>query len=257
MTPVSTPITVRVIARGGKFLGDDIGGAQVVIRDVYSTEVLAQGRTTGGSGPPEIMTAAITRRQQVPTQQKGNDACAFTRTLMLAEPRLVEISAFGPLGAQQSANRVSATTWILPGTGIAPFPSPGGLLREDGFLLEIPGLLVQAISPPQHYLPTDVKLPKVITIQANVTMMCGCPIDQAPWPQGDFQVGATVLHHGKTTEVPLDFLPNAGMPSLFSSGSRWSATEYGIYEIAIHAFQTSTGNTGVDHTTVSLLASAG
>jgi len=130
------------------------------------------------------------------------------------------------------------------------------LLREDGFLLEIPGLLVQAISPPQHYLPTDVKFPKVINIQANVTMMCGCPIDGAPWPHDDFQVCATVLHNGKTTEVPLGFESGLGMPSQFSSKSTWCATEYGIYEITIHAFQTSTGNTGVDHTTVNLLAPA-
>ncbi len=41
---------MRVIARGGKFLGDDIGGAQVTIRDVLYGELLAFGRTQGRVG---------------------------------------------------------------------------------------------------------------------------------------------------------------------------------------------------------------
>ena len=36
---VSTRITVRVIARDGKFLGDDIGGASVTIRDAQTKTV--------------------------------------------------------------------------------------------------------------------------------------------------------------------------------------------------------------------------
>ena len=155
MSGTDTKVLVRVIARDGKFLGDDIGGALVTIRDAHSGELLASGRTTGGSGNTKgIMQTPRTRNQSIPTEDPpNNDACFFEATLSLEAPRLVEISALGPLAAQQSANRVSATTWIYPGIGIAPVNSPGGQIRPDGFLLEIPGLLVQIVSPPQHYLP--------------------------------------------------------------------------------------------------------
>src|SRR6476620_132988 len=56
MAAIPTTITVRVIAKGGKFLGDDIGGAQVTIRDAQTGELLASGTTQGGSGnTAEIM----------------------------------------------------------------------------------------------------------------------------------------------------------------------------------------------------------
>lgn len=252
MSAKATKILVRVIARDGKFLGDDIGGALVTIRDARSGELLASGRTTGGSGPTAgIMQQARTRNQPIPIEDPGNNACAFEATLILDAPRLVEISAFGPLAAQQSANRVSATTWIYPGIGIAPFNSPGGLIRPDGFLLEIPGLLVQVLSPPQHYSPQNLSSKASIPISANVTMMCGCPIGKAPWPHEDFQVEATILHNGKTTKkVPLKFDTKAPIPSQFTAD--WIPDAPGIYEIAVWAFQTSTGNTGVDHTSVNL-----
>lgn len=250
MSGTTTKIMVRVIARDGKFLGDDIGGALVTIRDLRSGELLASGRTTGGSGPTKaIMQTPRTRNQPIPTADPpGNNACFFEASLILEAPRLVEISAFGPLAAQQSANRVSATTWVYPGIGIAPLDSPGGPIREDGFLLEIPGLLVQILSPPQHYAPFNPQMQ--IPISANVTMMCGCPIKADPWPDRDFQVGASILHNGKTTNLPLRFDTKAPAPSQFTAN--WTPGDYGVFEITVWAFQTSTGNTGVDHTSVNL-----
>lgn len=253
MSGISTRILVRVIARDGKFLGDDIGGALVTIRDVRSGELLASGRTRGGSGPTQgIMQTARTRNQQIPTVDTNNNACSFEALVMMDEPRLVEISALGPLAAQQSANRVSATTWVYPGIGIAPEPTLGGVLREDGFLLEIPGLLVQILSPPQHYLPGNPTPQMNIPISANVTMMCGCPIAKEPWPETDFRVEASILHNGKTTSLLLAFNPNAGAPSFFTTN--WTPGSLGVFGITVWAFQTSTGNTGVDHTSVNLMA---
>src|SRR5271157_1939867 len=91
MSVLSTTITVRVIARGGKFLGDDIGGAHVTIRDVRSGELLASGRTRGGSGPASLMTTPLTRNQPIPVADPpDNDACRFDAILPLATARLVE-----------------------------------------------------------------------------------------------------------------------------------------------------------------------
>src|SRR3989442_15111610 len=47
---VATQIDVRVIAKDGKYLGDDIGGALVTIHDVHTGELLARGTTSGGLG---------------------------------------------------------------------------------------------------------------------------------------------------------------------------------------------------------------
>src|SRR5262245_59443214 len=47
---VPAKVSVLTIANGGKFLGDDIGGAMISIRDARTQELLAAGRTHGGSG---------------------------------------------------------------------------------------------------------------------------------------------------------------------------------------------------------------
>ena len=252
MASVPTTISVRAIARAGKFLGDDIGGAEVVIRDVRTGELLASGRTRGGSGPASLMTAPLTRTQPIPVADPpDNNACRFDATLLLDAPRLVEISALGPLAAPQSANRVSATTWIYPGRNI----SPDGNQREDGFLLEIPGLMVQVLDPPAHYLPAKPNPKQAIPIRANITMMCGCPISNesgTPWPESDFEVMATVVP-GQSTPLKLEYDPHApgGAPSQFFF-DKWVPGAYGVYEIVVHAYQKSTGNTGVGFTTVNL-----
>ena len=50
-----TQIDVRVIAKGGKYLGDDIGGALVTLHDVHTGELLVRGTTSGGSGQQNLM----------------------------------------------------------------------------------------------------------------------------------------------------------------------------------------------------------
>ena len=46
-TTASTSITVRVQAKGGKFLADDIGGSEVTIRDAQTGELLGGGLALG------------------------------------------------------------------------------------------------------------------------------------------------------------------------------------------------------------------
>ena len=147
---------------------------------------------------------------------------------------------------------MTVTTWVYPGKDI----SPGNGYREDGFLLEIPGLLVQVLNPPQHHLPNNPNLQQPIPIQANVTMMCGCPIAKTPWPQTDFEVVASVLHNGVQKDFPLQFVPPPSPPSQFQT-TQWIPGEYGVYEITVHAYQKTTGNTGIDRTTVNLQKPSG
>jgi hypothetical protein len=240
----ATPVTVRVIAVGGKFLGDDVAGALVTIRDLQTGELLASGRTFGGSGPNAVMNKAILRTQPIPTVDPGNDAARFDATLLLDRPKWVEVSATGPLVAPTPA-RVVKTIWLYPGKSLSPDDGQ----REDGLLLEIPGLLVGILAPPAHYLPAATQ---PIVIRANVTMMCGCPINTGGfWPSADFDVTAYIEHSGQHTTVPLCFVSEdkIGAPSQFAS-KPWTPGASGIFNIDVVAYQKSTGNLGVARTSV-------
>lgn len=235
---VPTHVTVRVIAAGGKFLGDDVGGAQITIRDVASGEILATGLTHGGSGPDAIMTRPIRRTQSIPTENGANTAARYDVTLQLDRPHLVEVSAVGPLVAANPA-RVSETLWLYPGS------------RERDLLLQIPGLLVQVITPPIHYIVHKRDVSKPFEIRANVTMMCGCPIGTALWPARDFNVVAHIRHGERNVDVPLHFESAAasGAPSQFVSRS-WIPGDRGVFNIDVVASQKSSGNLGVGESSV-------
>ena len=137
---VPTRVVVLVIASGGKFVGDDIGGALVSIRDAHTGELLASGRTRGGSGLPDLPTIEVTRLQEIPEE----DAARFETTLWLDEPRLVEITAVGPLAAQAAAARATTTAWLLPAASAAD---------ANRVVLSLRGLIVQIVSPPTHFMP--------------------------------------------------------------------------------------------------------
>jgi len=263
MTQISTKITVRVIARDGKFLGDDIGGAHITIRDAMTTQILAEGVTSGGSGlngNGGVMCIQLRRGEPLPT----TSASAFTAELMLDAPKRIEVTAYGPLGARQSANTVSATQWIYPGKDVT---------AGNGFLLELPGLICQIIHPPTHFTPAAP--PEKLEIHANIAMMCGCPIDykrtatsmicpdlpqdDQPWLPDEFEVAVVIRAPGIATPVahiPLRFvdIPPAATPGQFSG--EWCSPLAGIYEITVYAYQESTGNTGVDTATVIIPAAA-
>ena len=152
---------------------------------------------------------------------RANDAARFDATLLLDRPRWVEVSAIGPLVAPTPA-RVVKTIWLYPGKSLSPADGQ----REDGLLLEIPGLLVDVLAPPAHYLPNATQ---PIVIRANVTMMCGCPINTGGfWPSADFEVTAYIQHSGQHTTVPLGFVPEneIGAPSQFAS-KPWTPGGFG------------------------------
>ena len=243
---IPTQIDVRVIAKGGKYLGDDIGGALITIQDVNTGELLASGGTSGGSGQSNLMDICVTQSQVLPVDQ----ASVFTTTLDLCEPRFIKVTAYGPLAAPQSANTVSMTQWVYPGKNIT------GGQQGGGFLLEMPGLAVQLLNPPTHFLPQTA--PKTIEIRVNVTMMCGCPIGQpnTPWTPDQFQVMALIKQgEYETFELPLNFDKEApySAPSQFVNTWTVPANDSGqsqIYQITVSAFQQTTGNTGIAKGTV-------
>lgn len=230
-----TIVDVRVIAAGGKFLGNDIGGAEVTVRDAVTGEFVASGRVCGDSGTKDIMGVPRPWGTPVPVAQSS----VFVVAVSLDQPRLLDIAAYGPLGSLQSARRVTVQQWVAPGMD---------LRGEQGVQIVIPGQLVEIVEPPTH---TQLSAPGPVTIRANVGMMCGCPItDAAPWPEADFTVTALVyeLFGGAPQLLDTVPLPYAEAPSQFQA--EWTLPAAGYYEIVVVARQNATSNTGVDRTTV-------
>ncbi|MGD9502341.1 MAG: hypothetical protein AB7V40_07635 [Methyloceanibacter sp.] len=227
-----TDIVVRVLGKDSKFVGTSMGGMRIILRDAHTGEILATGVTQGGTGD----TKRIMHEDRGARAQLSDDSAAkFTATLDLDEPRLIEVEAYGPLAQPQAATRVLSSQWVIPGRGIS-----GG----DGWILHLPGLVVDVLGPPAH-VKLPAKTPSV-PLSANVTMMCGCPIEpQGLWDADTIEVKAIVKRDGKRIgEVRLAY---AGTTSQFAGSVPVEAP--GAYEVIVYAHDQKTGNTGLDRTT--------
>ncbi len=224
----ATDVTVRVLARNAQFVGDLIDGAFITITDAASGEVLAQGITTGNAGNPKRIMRTPRKRGE-PLAAK-NDA-KFVATLDIDAPRYVQVTAYGPLAERFSANRASATQWVVPGKHIT-----GG----DGWVLELPGLLVAP-----NLAASTVSLSEAIQgvqIGAEVMLMCGCPIRPGFfWDPKDYEVVALVYRgDSEFSKVALGY---AGAASEFAA--TFDLQLPGVYDIKVYAYDAKSGNTGV------------
>ncbi len=229
---VPTQIIVRVKAKDGKFVGTTMGGVLITVRDVLTGELLAKGYTAGGTGNTvRIMKTPVSRG--IPVSDES--AAKFTATIDIAEPTDVEVTAYGPLAALQSASKVSATQWVVPGKNIT---------EGDAWLMEMPGIIVDVLAPPTHSKLSGV--PQTVIIKANIVMMCGCPITPGGiWDANKIEVKALLKKNGKQVGVlPMQY---AGSPSQFSG--TWSIPDVGIYEATVYAYDSATGNTGINRAT--------
>jgi hypothetical protein len=132
-----TRVMVRARTKDAKFIGSSMGGAQVVIRNADTGELLASGITSGGTGD--------TQRIMVDPHLRGaryTDAATagFEAKLDLVEPTFVTVEVTGPLGQRQSAAKATVQTWLLPGRHVA----------GDGIMVEIPGFAVNVAAPRPH-----------------------------------------------------------------------------------------------------------
>lgn len=102
-----TKIRVRVQAKGGKFLGNDIGGALVTIRDAQTGEIHASGVTSGDSGSVvDAYSRDASQRAIVTPGRKpvihwllaADSTSRFDAALSLERPTLLEFSAIGAMG---------------------------------------------------------------------------------------------------------------------------------------------------------------
>jgi hypothetical protein len=229
---VQTRIDVRVLSKGAKFIGTSMGGAEITVEDADTGELLVRGKTSGSTGSTDkIMKQQATRHAPVSTE----DAGVFRAMLDLREPRRIKVAARGPLAQRQAIGEVSATVWVVPGKHVT-----GG----DGLTLEMPGFVVDVLSPPAHQ---KIELPvNAIDLRANVTMMCGCPIEpDGLWDANRVEVVAVVRRDGEEVcRVPLRY---AGATSQFATSLELNTA--GAYRVTVYAYESANGNTGVDETT--------
>ncbi len=224
-----TEIVVRVLAKDAKFIGHpDENGVQITLRDVQTGEVLAQGVTKGGNGQTAtIMTTGHLRRQII--SQGGSK---FSATIDLQRPRLISVTATGPIVPKGAALTVTSSQWVLPGKSIN-----GG----DGWVLEIPGFAIELVDP----LPANVRLngkAVEIPIHANITMQCNCELEPGGlWDPSKFEIGAMLEKDGKSyPATPLAF---AGKASMFAGNI--TIREPGDYMVDVYAYDPANGNTGL------------
>lgn len=229
---IPTTVTVRVISKGAKFVGTSMGGVHITLRDKITKELIADGVTKGSTGNTDKIMKTIANRNAVLSDGKS---AKFTTTIDIKEPRWIEVIAYGPLAQIQSANTVSSSQWVIPGRHV-----DGG----DAWLLELPGFVVDVLSPPTHSkLGSEVK---TVQIQANLTMMCGCPIvPKGLWDADKYEIRAIVKKNSEWMEEVL--LSFAGTPSLFEAAI--PVRGRGVYEVTVYAYDVSNGNTGIDKVT--------
>ncbi|MEO1655543.1 MAG: hypothetical protein AAFU64_18520 [Bacteroidota bacterium] len=231
-----TRVIVRARAKDAKFIGTSMGGAWVRIRDVQSQEILAQGSTVGSTGNTSLLMKEAHERY---TQISSEGSAKFEVVLDLDEPIFVDIEVIAPYQKKQARASVRTQVWLIPGKDMA----------GDGIIMEIPGFVIDALSPQTH---SSVKLAngqQEIPIKANIVMMCGCTISKGGlWDGDQMEVKALVKRNGKafkTVDLTLGEQVNTFLGTLV-------VDQVGSYEIVVYAYDPKTANTGIDKTFVNV-----
>ena len=178
-----TQVLVRAVSQDAKIIQDPVGGAHIVIRDVETGAVLAEGQQTGRSGSTETIMREPRVRGAVVYDTP--EAAHFLATLMLDRPTQVEISA---------------TMLVVPGQHVL----------GEGVLLTIHGFIVELLEP-----STSTATPgETLSIRARVRMTCGCPTEPGGlWDSDTMTILARLVADGNVVaETPLAF---AGETSIY------------------------------------------
>jgi hypothetical protein len=226
-----TVLIVRAKAKDAKFIGSSIGGARVLVRDVTSGKLLAEGMTSGSTGnTTRIMNEAHERYTTLSDEKTAH----FEAVLDISEPVLVEVEVIAPYQKRQAAVRATTQLWVIPGKHI----------DGDGLVVEIPGMVVDVLSPQTHEVMNAAEEGETsLTITANVVMMCGCPIGpETTWKSENYEVVAMIQAGGETIKtVPMQITDKT---STFSATT--TVPGKGYYGVIVYAYDAKTGNTGVD-----------
>ncbi|MBZ9631303.1 hypothetical protein LB465_10980 [Salegentibacter sp. LM13S] len=225
-----TSVMVRALAKDAKFIGSSIGGAKIIIRNAETGEILDQGVTSGSTGNTKLILQTPKARYDKLTDE---NTAGFEAKLNIEEPTFIGVEAHAPINKKQAKVISSTQLWVIPGKDIT----------GDGVVLEVPGFVVDILSPQTH---ERIKASEEVSLKANIVMMCGCPVtEDGIWDANQYEVKAIISSEEKESrEITLK---PTEKPSTFAAETN---LEKGYYAITIYAFDPVTGNTGVDKTNI-------
>lgn len=225
-----TNVMIRAKAKDAKFIGSSIGGAKILVKDARTGEIMAEGITSGSTGNTDKIMKQDWKRGE--NLSKDNTA-GFNASLNIKTPKFITVEAYAPMNKKQAEVLSSTQLWVIPGKDIT----------GDGIVLEIPGFVVDILSPQTH---ERISADDSIELKANIVMMCGCPVTNGGiWDAEQYEVKAIVTSEdGNTKEVTLQ---QKDKPSTFQATT---SLEKGLYEVMIYAYDPVTGNTGLDKTNI-------
>lgn len=218
-----TPVKVHAISQDAKFIGNSMGGVEVVLRDSKTGKILAKGLTSGGTGDTKKVMEPVGRSPILTTPE----AAHYSTTLDILVPTLVRVELRGPLGRPLTMQRATSERWLVPGISAA---------AGDGWVVELPGLAIEVDGA------SSLIAGQAATLTAKVALMCGCPITPGGlWDAADYEVVAELRRKGQPPlRMPLPFSAGPGQfsgvvtPGFSGKGELW-----------IVARNKRTGNTGV------------
>lgn len=192
-----TRVEVSVLAHGAKFIGDKTGGARIVIAELQSGEVLAEGVTRGGTGDTDL----IMRDSHGHWADVADDSAAsFNTTLDIDEPVQLAITASGPVHASGEPARTSMVTWLLPGEDMA---------GENRMLLELHGYLVTLEKE-------AIRADGTGHVVVDLALLCGCPvIPDGLWDANRIDMHARLVGEHGSDVVDLE---HTGQGTLYKAG---------------------------------------
>lgn len=238
--PQPTTVLVRVVAHGAMVLGREVGGARVTITDVATGQILATGIQQGEAGDQnQIMRTPHMMEEPI---YSTRPSAAFTTTLHLQQPALVDISAEGPLAYPGAMQKTSKTLLLIPGQD----------LTQDGVVLHLYGYLVQIERPkPRETLieKNDVKL------RASVRTLSGSLVrPYGDWDSRKIRIYGEVVIGDRTVER---------LQMFYDEGSRTFEAPFFVPSskdvpegiiLRVIATDLATGNTGMDQATYPVLS---
>jgi hypothetical protein len=227
-----TKLVVRARAKDGKFIGTNIGGALVVVRDHGTSEVLAKGFTEGQSGNTKLLMETPHERNDRLTDDK---TAKFEASIDIKEPLFVDVQVTAPAQLRGAAITGTTQLWLIPGKDI----------DGDGVIIELPGFNITVLNPTLHQI-LPIKDGETINVDLSIslTMLCGCSINKnGVWKSDQIEVGATLTKDGKPIATKL--LSLTEKDNIFNA--RFSVNSKGSYGFTIYAYDKVTKNTGAEH----------
>lgn len=173
-----TRVLVRAVAHDAKLIGSDVGGARIMITDPATGSVLADGIQEGNTGDTRLIMTDRPPRHETMYDTPG--AAHYTAELMLETPRVVDITAIGPLDNPDATTRTTKRMLLMPGRHV----------EGEGVILVLNGFSVDWLEPLPNNEPASGE---PVPVRVRVTMLCGCPTEPGGlWDADDIDIRVRV-----------------------------------------------------------------